>query len=194
MDGSALSGSAEPVATARLLLRPPTAADVAEVFDLYADPQVWASDPVSRQDRVEQTERMVEAWAGAWRRDGLGMWVARSALPDDVGALVGIGGCFVRLGVAWNLGFRLRPACWGFGYAVEIATGALQAARRLRPDLPVTAYLLEGNDRSQRAVERLGLRQVWRGRDAGNPDATAVRLLYADRELAQDVVQALTER
>jgi len=59
--------------------------------------------------------------------------------------------------------------------------------------LPLTAYLLEGNSRSQRAIERAGLHPVWRGPDAGNPDPGAVRLLYADRELTPSLVAALTE-
>ncbi|MDP9395948.1 MAG: hypothetical protein M3Q27_17515 [Actinomycetota bacterium] len=66
--------------------------------------------------------------------------------------------------------------------------------RRLRPDLPVTAYLLEGNDRSRRTTERTGLRLVWRGPDAGNPDPCAVGLLYADRPLPRHVVDVLAGR
>ncbi|MEH1125334.1 hypothetical protein [Micromonospora sp. CPCC 206061] len=54
--------------------------------------------------------------------------------------------------------------------------------------------VLEGNERSQAAVARTGMTLVWRGADAGNPDASAVRLLYADRQLSDEVVQALTER
>ena len=96
--------------------------------------------------------------------------------------------------VAWNLGFRLLPEYWGRGFAQEIGTAALAAAARRRPELPVTAYLLEGNDRSQRTVERLGLRHRWRGADAGNPDPAAIRLLFSDRDLPADVVRILTER
>ena len=77
---------------------------------------------------------------------------------------------------------------WGQGYAQEISTKAMRAARQLRPELPITAYCLEGNDRSQRATERTGLTRSWRGHDAGNPDQSAIRLLYADRPLSDAVV------
>jgi len=40
--------------------------------------------------------------------------------------------------------------------------------------------------------ERAGLTLVWRGRDRGNPDAGAVRLVYADRPLAGPVLNAFT--
>jgi RimJ/RimL family protein N-acetyltransferase len=172
----------------RLVLRAPEQADLGRLFDLYSDPQVWRPDPSSRHVDPAQTERMIRNWRAAWDRDGLGMWTAWDG--ED---FVGIGGCFVRYGVAWNLGFRLRPPWWGRGYAQEISTAAIFAARHLRVDLPVTAYLLEGNDRSQRAVERIGLRRAWRGPDAGNPDPAAIRLLYSDQPLPPAVLGALTE-
>jgi RimJ/RimL family protein N-acetyltransferase len=172
----------------RLVLRAPVQADLERLFGLYSDPQVWEADPPTRHEDPAQTERMIGNWRAAWDRDGLGMWTAW-----DGDEFVGIGGCFVRYGVAWNLGFRLRPPCWGRGYAREISAAAIFAARRRRAELPITAYLLEGNDRSLRAVERTGLSRIWRGPDAGNPDATAIRLLYSDQPLPPTVRSALTE-
>jgi len=174
---------------ARLVLRPPGAADLPRLFDLYRDPRVWGPDPLTRHDDPAQTSRMIENWRAAWDRDGLGMWTAWHG--DE---FVGIGGCFVRYGVAWNLGFRLRPRCWGRGYAQEISAAAIAAARRRRAELPITAYLLESNDRSLRAVGRTGLTRVWRGPDAGNPDPAAIRLLYSDGPLPPPALRALTER
>jgi RimJ/RimL family protein N-acetyltransferase len=179
--------------TERLLLTVPQAGDVAELHQMYADPRVWRDDPLTRHSSREQTATMIERWQAAWLRDGLGMWVARGAEPATQGQLVGIGGCFVRHGVAWNLGFRLCPIFWGQGYAQEIIRVAVGAARDVRADLPLTAYLLEGNTRSQRTTERAGLRLMWRGPDAGNPDPQAVRLLYADQDLSPALVKALTD-
>lgn len=51
------------------------------------------------------------------------------------------------------------------------------------PDLPVVAYLLEANAASAEVARRLGLELVDRAPDAGIPDPTAVRLVFADREL-----------
>ena len=172
----------------RLVLRMPEQADLERLFGLYSDPRVWGPDPLTRHEDPAQTERMIGRWRTAWDRDGLGMWTAW-----DGDEFVGIGGCFVRYGVAWNLGFRLRPACWGRGYAQEISTAAIFAARQRRVELPITAYLLEGNGRSLRAVERTGLSCIWRGPDAGNPDAAAIRLLYSDQPLPPTVLRALTE-
>ena len=180
--------------TERLLLAVPEQGDLAELHQLYANPRVWRDDPLTRHVTPRQTIAMIDRWRAAWDRDGLGMWVARGAGPDAAGRLVGVGGTFIRYRVAWNLGFRLSPTFWGHGYAQEISRAALAAARQVRAELPMTAYLLEGNTRSQRATERAGLCQVWRGPDAGNPDPRAVRLLYADRDLPATVIQALTDR
>lgn len=116
----------------------------AEVFALCADPLIGAADPVSRKRNEAETERMVDGWRQAWRRDRLDTWVARSDDPCEDGVLVGIGGCFVRDGVAGNLGFRLVHRCWGRAYAYELSTAAVAPAR---PELPVAASLVEGNDR-----------------------------------------------
>ncbi|MEV0328189.1 GNAT family N-acetyltransferase [Micromonospora echinospora] len=182
------------ITTERLALRTPTPGDLRTVFDLYADPRVWGPDPLTRHHHVGQTATMIEAWRAGWHRDGLGIWTAWGAEPDTADAFVGIGGCFLHYGVAWNLGFRLLPRFWGRGYAQEINAAAATWARHLRPDLPLTAYLVEGNDRSRRTVERAGLELVWRGPDAGNPDPSAVRLLYSDRPLSPDTVELLVAR
>jgi hypothetical protein len=53
----------------------------------------------------------------------------------------------------------------------------------------VVAYLLEHNVESRGRAERAGLQLVWRGADAGNPDPAAVRLVYADRPVPDDVLE-----
>ena len=155
---------------------------------LYSDPAVWEHLPAGRHTTRARTRLLLESIGASWDAVGVGSWVAR----DGAGALVGTGGCDLRLGVAWNLGYRLARASWGRGLAQEITTAALEAARVRRPDLPVTAYLLEHNERSRRAAERAGLDLVWSGPDAGNPDPGAVRLLFADRRLEAGTVELLT--
>ena len=56
------------------------------------------------------------------------------------------------------------------------------------PAMPVIASLLEHNAESRGRAERAGLSLVWRGRDAGNPDPAAVRLVFADRHLTDDLL------
>ncbi|MEZ0494039.1 GNAT family N-acetyltransferase [Kineococcus sp. TBRC 1896] len=178
----------ETARTDRLVLTRPVPADLDDVFALYSDPAVWEHFPSRRHTDPATTRLLLDAVDESWRLIGLGSWVARD--PD--GSLVGMGGCDLRLGLTWNLGYRLARASWGQGYASELIRAALAAARRVRSDVPVTAYLLEHNLRSRAAAERAGLDLVWRGPDAGNPDPDAVRLLFADRPLSAIVVRELT--
>ena len=136
--------------------------------------------------------------AGHWERDGLGYWTARlrADLPGTslrAGDVIGTGGCALRVGTSWwNLYYRLTPAAWGRGLAAELVDAALEAAHAVAPDRPVVAYLLEHNVQSRGRAERAGLTLVWRGPDAGNPDAAAVRLVYADRPASNDLLARIT--
>jgi RimJ/RimL family protein N-acetyltransferase len=135
----------------------------------------------------------MERYVTGWREHGLDVWVARQRSSDGAGALVGMGGCSLRDDRAWNLYYRLEPHAQGRGYAQELITAARAAAAETRPELPVVAYLLEHNTGSRRAAERAGLELVWRGPDAGNPDRSAVRLVYADRQLNPETLAAFTD-
>jgi RimJ/RimL family protein N-acetyltransferase len=114
---------------------------------------------------------MIERWSRSWASDGLGPWVVRRLGGE---AVIGYGGCTMLAGTVWNLGYRFAPDAQGQGYATELAHEALRCAARSAPDLPVVAYLVEHNSASARVAEKLGFELVHRGRDAGNPDPSAV--------------------
>lgn len=175
------------VRTERLRLRAVTGADV---DSLHSDPRVWRHLPSGVHTERRQTQEQVARWQGAWERWGLGYW---TVWLDD-GAFAGIGGCTVNRCLAWNLHYRLEPETHGHGYATELALAARSAASSRRPELPVTALLLEHNVPSRIVAERCGLRPVWRGPDEGNPDATAIRLVYADRRLSGALIASLLAR
>jgi RimJ/RimL family protein N-acetyltransferase len=189
------------VETARLRLDAVVPEDLDAHFALMSDPGVWAHLPSGRHTDPARTAAGIEDSVGHWARDRLGYWTARlrDDLPADQvpaglrpGTVVGTGGCAVRAGTTWwNLYYRLTPPAWGLGLAAELVTAALDAARAIDPDRPVVAYLLEHNAASRGRAERAGLSLVWRGADAGNPDPGAVRLVYADRPLPEDVVERI---
>jgi RimJ/RimL family protein N-acetyltransferase len=175
-------------ATDRLDLAPVTLADLDALHDLHADPRVWTHFPGGRHTSREQTAGQVERFAADWERDGLGYWTVRRR---DDGAFVGIGGVRrVRTGVL-NLYYRLSPEQQGHGFAAELSRAARDLAGERLPDVPVVAFLLEHNAASRATAEKAGLRLVWRGPDAGNPDPDAVRLVLADRDLEEAVLAAV---
>jgi RimJ/RimL family protein N-acetyltransferase len=176
----------EHVTTARLRLDAVVPTDLDAHHALMSDPGVWAHLPSGRHTSPEQTMAGIEHSVGHWQRDGLGYWTAR--LRGD-GTVVGTGGCARREGTDWwNLYYRFTPAVWGQGLAAELVGAALDRAHAAAPERPVVAYLLEHNERSRGRAERSGLSLVWRGPDAGNPDPSAVRLVYADRPLDGDLL------
>jgi RimJ/RimL family protein N-acetyltransferase len=186
------------VLTPRLQLDAVVPDDLDEHVALMSDPGVWAHLPSGRHTDPAQTAAGIEHSVGHWARDGLGYWTARlradlPGTPLRAGDLVGTGGCALRVGTSWwNLYYRLTPPAWGKGLAAELVTAALDAASADDPDRPVVACLLEHNVESRGRAERSGLSLVWRGPDAGNPDPAAVRLVYADRPLAGDLLGRIT--
>ncbi len=185
--------------TARLRLDAVVPSDLDEHYALMSDPGTWAHLPSGRHAEPSRTTEGIEHSVGHWQRDGLGYWTARllvdlAGTPLRAGDMAGTGGCALRVGTTWwNLYYRLTPPAWGHGLAAELVDAALQAARSVDPDRPVIAYLLEHNVQSRIRAERAGLFLVWRGPDAGNPDADAVRLVYADRPLDADLVTRIAE-
>ena len=186
--------------TPRLRLDAVVPGDLDEHFALMSDPGVWRHLPSGRHTERAKTADGIAHAGRHWARNGLGYWTARLR-PDLVeppaglrpGSVVGTGGCAVRERTTWwNLYYRLTPPAWGLGLATEMVTAAIDAAHAVDPDLPVIAYLLEHNVESRGRAERAGLSLVWRGPDAGNPDPDAVRLVYSDRPLPDDVLAEVT--
>ena len=180
-------GHPQPSVTSRLLLTPAGLGDLDAMASLHADERVWRHLPSGRHTDVEQTRRYLVERERQWRSDGLSYWVAwlRASVGQlDAGQVAGIGGCGIPSGSTWwNLYYRLTPEVHGHGLATELCRAAISAAHRVRRDLPVVAFLLEHNHASKATAERAGLALAWRGQDVGNPDPSAVRLIYADRHL-----------
>lgn len=182
-----------PLRTGRLLLDAPRDGDLDALHEIYGDARTWRHLPSGRHAELEQTASLLERWLDDWRTVGLGAWVVHEA--SDPSTIVGHGGCALRGdartgGAFWNLGYRFSPEAQGHGYATELSLAAVAAARGLRPEVPVVAYLLEHNTASARVAEKAGLVLRHRGLDAGNPDPAAVRLVYADRELTDAELRA----
>jgi RimJ/RimL family protein N-acetyltransferase len=153
--GRPVRASTDPVLTRRLVLTPVGAGDVEDLTLLYGDPAVayWTGP---------WTRATVEAWAAnmaaRWTADGVGKWMARDRSD---GSLVGRGG-FTRFDLdgeaVLELGWAVRDARTGHGYATELGRAALPWAVAHQPDLPVVAFTEVHNLASRAVMERLGMR------------------------------------
>lgn len=124
---------------------------------LYGDPTVayWTGP---------WTLAGIAAWAAGmadrWATDGVGKWMARDRAD---GSLVGRGG-FTRIRLddlgedVLELGWAVRDARTGRGYATELGRAALAWAGEHYPELPVVSFTEVHNHASRAVMERLGLR------------------------------------
>ena len=157
---ASLSGAFAHVETDRLLLRRPVAADLGELHRIHSDPRTWEDRPEERHGSRAQSGRRLAQWLAHWETRGYGYWTV-----EREGEIVGFGGLMLlprwrgRRGDALNLYYRLEPEAWGFGYASELGRAAVELARLELPSLPVVARIRDGNVRSVRVAQRIGLRR-----------------------------------
>lgn len=163
--------------TERLRLRPWQESDAEAFAAMNADPEVMADlgGPLSRRG----SDRKLERFSGAYETVGYCRWVIEGREADLDGEFLGYTGAMPAdadhpLGPHDDIGWRLRRAVWGRGFAVE---GALAALRDMHGRVGrdrVLAYTAPDNHRSQAVMGRLGLQRsaaldfVW-AHDDGTP-------------------------
>lgn len=142
--------------TARLTLRPPTAADAPAIFATYA------SDPVAtrymgwpRHEKVSSTEWFVSYAAFEWQQHGIGTLLV---FVDDGATLIGSTGLHADKERPGHVatGYILGAAHWGQGYATEACRAMVDLART-RGDRRVEAYCHADHAPSARVLEKSGL-------------------------------------
>ena len=147
-------GGYDELRTERLLLRRWRDQDRAPFAALNADPVVMEHFPATLT-RVE-SDAMVDRIEAHFAEYGYGLW----AVEVD-GRLAGFTGLAWQQGLpfspALEVGWRLAAECWGKGYATEAARAALDVGLRHAPSIVSMTAL--ANERSQRVMERLGLRR-----------------------------------
>ena len=148
-----------PIATDRLLLRPPAARDRAAFVDLYTSPDVGTFT------RGARSREAVERALPAVPRGRPGHFVI-----DLDGAMVGTVQLErrdvdyeVRLAAGHvDLGYLLLPEAWGRGYATEACDAALVWFAGALPGEAVVLTTQTANEPSMRLAARLGFVEVER--------------------------------
>jgi RimJ/RimL family protein N-acetyltransferase len=137
--------------TARLVLRAPEIGDFAAYAEILCSPR--ASGMGGQQDREGAWSDFTATIAG-WLLRGHGLWTV-AAKAD--GAVLG----FVLVNMEAGdrepeLGFFLREAAEGKGYAFEAAMAARDHALKVLKLDRLVSYIAPGNVRSQALARRLG--------------------------------------
>jgi RimJ/RimL family protein N-acetyltransferase len=142
--------------TERLRLRMFQEADLDAYAAICADPEVMRylgeGRALSRADAWRQMALII----GHWELRGYGLWAVEECAT---GALVGRLGFFNPEGwPGFELGWMLRRASWGRGYATEGAGRALEHAFTVMGRDRLISLIRPDNRASIRVAERLGER------------------------------------
>lgn len=149
------------LSTPRLWLRPWKEADTEPFVALNADPRVCEFYPVeafSRSESLGFIARVKQEMA----RYGFGLWALELR---DTGQFIGYTGLkHLRSGHPLypdvEAGWRLAPQFWGQGYATEAGREALRYGLGELALPRIVAFTAVPNRRSQRVMQRIGMRRA----------------------------------
>jgi ribosomal-protein-alanine N-acetyltransferase len=147
------------IRTARLQLRPFTAAAAAEHLRLYRDPEVTrqlGGGPFVGAVAEERSRLAVARFTAHWAARGFGVF---AVLDADSGRLIGQCGLntIEELGEVEVL-YALERAAWGRGLATEAARAALAYGFGPAGLARIVAITRPGHAASRRVMEKLGMR------------------------------------
>jgi RimJ/RimL family protein N-acetyltransferase len=139
--------------TDRLILREFREEDLDAYADMCGDPQVMkflGGKPLSRADSWRNMSTIV----GHWLLKGYGMWaVQRKENSEMIGRI----GCWQPEGwPGFEVGWTLRKAYWGYGYATEAAKAAIDYGFYQLKEVQIISLIRPDNLASRRVAERLG--------------------------------------
>jgi RimJ/RimL family protein N-acetyltransferase len=151
--------------TQRLELHPVVEADLDTMLVIHRDPETTRYRPTSPQN----WRQLLETWCEDWRLDGVGYW---RVVLADTGETIGFGGIrrtALEQTDYLNVYYRIVPAHWGKGYAVEVVRAAAKLAQEVTPSLPVWVITNVDNEQAIRVARKAGFRELRRADFHGNP-------------------------
>jgi ribosomal-protein-alanine N-acetyltransferase len=145
--------------TERLLLRRWREQDRDAFAAMNSDPVVMEHF-VSVLSRAE-SDALLDRIEARFARDGFGLWAVEERGSGELLGFTGIQRVpFVApFTPAVEVGWRLRRAVWGHGYATEAATAALAFGFGTAGLGEIVAMTTPSNERSIAVMERLGMRR-----------------------------------
>lgn len=142
------------IETERLMLRPPTNADLEEwASHIFADPDVIRYMPKRDMTPYERAERALRVSSENWKAHGYGGWVIRSKVDGQL-----VGSCDLdseELGEV-ELGYCLARAYWGKGLATEAARAVVGFAFEALQMERLVAVVVPENTASWKLLEHIG--------------------------------------
>ncbi len=143
--------------TDRIILRQWEEKDLEPFAQLNADPRVMEYFP--KLLTREESDDIVRRLKGHIEKYGWGFWAASLISTGELVGLIGMQhvGFNAPFTPAVEIGWRLAQKYWGQGYAPEGAIACLQYAFNTLELDQVVAFTFEGNLRSRRVMEKIGM-------------------------------------
>nr|WP_078972569.1 GNAT family N-acetyltransferase [Streptomyces antibioticus] len=149
-----------PIRTERLVLREPEARDRAAFIELLASPEVhtYLGGPRPRDELERELPETPERWPGSFVVDLDGAMIGQVLLRrvPEHGRPAAAGKV--------DLGYMFLPRAWGFGYAAEACTAALDWFDSVLPGEPMVLHTQSANAGSMRLAAKLRFSEVERFR------------------------------
>ncbi|MDI5975507.1 GNAT family N-acetyltransferase [Amycolatopsis magusensis] len=147
----------EELATGRLSLRRPAAADIDAILAIHRDPRTCAHNPSDRLTARDEAEELFHRWDAHWSGYGFGYWTVRTAAGPEPAGFCGVKVMRFDERMVLNLFYRFAPAHWGAGLATEAATAVVEWAAAHQPSYSVIARVRPANHASAKVAARAGL-------------------------------------
>jgi RimJ/RimL family protein N-acetyltransferase len=144
-----------PIRTERLILRNWEERDRPLFYRINTDERVMKFFPF-RRDRARSDALMDRLRAGI-RQRGYGFSAVEIAATGDCMGFVGLHPTTIESG-STEIGWRLAPEYWGFGYATEAAQALLSFGFETVGLAEVISFAVWNNHRSTAVMRRLGMR------------------------------------
>jgi RimJ/RimL family protein N-acetyltransferase len=146
--------------TERLVLRPLEESDLDACTEVFSEPEVRTALHLPATYSRTDVWRSMALWRGQWELRGSGQW---AVVERSSGAFVGRAGLHRPEVPDWpglEVGWTLRTASWGKGYATEAGSRSIAYAFDEIGVDEVFSVILPENRRSQGVARRLGLTLV----------------------------------
>jgi RimJ/RimL family protein N-acetyltransferase len=146
------------IRTDRLLLRRWTDADREPFAALNADPEVMEHFPATLTR--PQSDAVVDRIEAGFAERGWGLWAVEA--PEGFVGFTGLSVPAFEADFlpAVEVGWRLARSAWARGYATEAASAALRYAFEEVHLTEVVSFTAATNTRSERVMQRLGMRRA----------------------------------
>lgn len=142
------------IETRRLILRGFEERDLDAYAEMCADAEVMQY--IGRGNPLDRAEswRSMAMLIGHWELRGYGLWAVEDR---QTGTLLGRVGCWQPEGwLGLELGWTIRKAFWGQGYATEAAIASRDYAFTVLNAAEVISLIRPNNSASRRVAEKIG--------------------------------------